>query len=146
DEDRGDAAFAQAVAGKRVVLGYAFRFDGAPSGAADCGLQPLPLAVVSAGEPPGGALFHPVGAVCNVPAFTRAVSASGFLNVAPDSDGVLRRVPLIMESGGSLFPSLALAAFSVYQRQSPAQIRLSGRDAVGLRVGTETVPLEGPGF
>ena len=39
-----------------------------------------------------------------------AAGASGFLNAAPDPDGLLRRVPLLIELGGRVYPSLSLAA------------------------------------
>src|SRR4030067_793564 len=75
-----------------------------------------------AGLPPAPLLPQPAG-------------HSGFFNVAPDPDGVLRRVPLVIRHGGVLYPNLALAVY----------LRARGGD-VGLEegpAGGEAVLLEG---
>ena len=59
---------------------------------------------------PVASLFAGTGAVCSVPALGRAAAASGALNASPDSDGVLRRVPLLVTLDGRIYPSLGLAA------------------------------------
>src|SRR5260221_4927108 len=141
EEDRGDEILAGGLAGNPVVVGYAFRFDGVSSA---CDLQPLPLAVVGPNESWGPGFFHPSGALCNVPQISKAAAGAGFLNAAPDSDGKLRRVPLVMEYGDRQYPSLALAAFNVYRRGSPMQLILNAREASRLRLGAQVVRLEGP--
>ena len=40
--------------------------------------------------------------------FSQAAAGSGFFNISPEADGILRRVPLIMEHKDTLYPSLAL--------------------------------------
>ena len=45
-----------------------------------------------------------------MPRLARAAGASGFFNVVPDRDGMLRRVPLLIGYRGGVYPSLALAA------------------------------------
>jgi len=75
---------------------------------------------------------------------SKAAAANGFLNAAPDSDGKLRRVPVVMESGDRQYPSLALAAFRVYRHASAIELTLNAREASRLRVGAQVVRLEGP--
>ena len=48
--------------------------------------------------------FHATGAVCSLPELTEAAGAQGFLNAAPDSDGILRRVPLLVRFGDGTYP------------------------------------------
>src|SRR5262249_20193193 len=129
-EDRGDDALASVLTGNPVVVGYAFQFDGAASA---CELQALPLAVLGPNEAWGPAFFHAAGALCNAPPISKAAAGAGFLNAAPDSDGKLRRVPLVMEYGERQYPSLALAAFNVYRRTSAMQLCLNAREASRLR-------------
>src|SRR5262245_4316041 len=43
---RSDALFADALSGGRVVLGYAFTFDGSPNPPSKCVLQPIGLALI----------------------------------------------------------------------------------------------------
>ena len=54
--------------------------------------------------------FRATAAVCNIPVIARAAERSGFLNAAPDRDGILRRVPLLAEFDGRLYVHLALSA------------------------------------
>ena len=96
----------------RVVLGYALTFDeSVESGPSACVQHPLGLAIIRRGdEQPDDPFFRATGAICSLPILTQAAGASGFLNAAPDPDGVLRRVPLLLELDGRVYPSLALAA------------------------------------
>ena len=93
-----DAALAKSLRGGRVVLGYAMTFDGAHHSSRTCVRHPVGLAVV---QPPddqvGEPFFHATGAVCNLESLSDAAGMSGFLNAAPDPDGILRRVPMLVE-------------------------------------------------
>ncbi|HEY6509151.1 MAG TPA: CHASE2 domain-containing protein, partial [Vicinamibacterales bacterium] len=104
-----DQMLADTLEGGRTVLGYAMRFDEGAEGSGSCVQHPLGLAVVT---PPGhdtSPLFHATGAICSLPILNKAAGRSGFLNAAPDADGILRRVPVMMEVDGQIYPSLALA-------------------------------------
>src|SRR5215470_9789198 len=92
-----DAALAAALKHQRVVTSYAFTFDGYAR-SAGCVLHPLhAVQVIGIGEAaPPKHLFHPSGVICSLSVLDRAAVASGFLNVSPDSDGIIRRVPLLM--------------------------------------------------
>jgi adenylate cyclase len=92
-----DERLASTVGTARVVLGYAFSFAGGPASPWSCILHPLDAALVQTpGQPsPIDRLFEPSGAVCNLPVLASAAKASGYLNVAPDLDGTLRRLPLV---------------------------------------------------
>jgi adenylate cyclase len=122
-----DRALAQALSGVPAVLGYQFDF-GAPRVRA-CVLHPLPAAIRSDGGTDGSmGLFDAPGVVCNLPVLSRAAGSSGFFNVTPDADGMLRRVPLVIRHKGALYPSLALAVY----------LRARGGDAV-LEAGPEGI-------
>ena len=149
DEDRGGAAtredaLAGAMAGKPVVVGYAFRFDAGLPADPPCRFSALPVTAIG----PEGAwergFFHATGVLCSAPAISEAAAGNGFLNAAPDSDGRLRRVPLVIDYGVRQYPSLALAAWSAYRRVSSVQLNLTAREASRLRAGTQVVRLEGP--
>jgi PAS domain S-box-containing protein len=141
-----DEVLAEALSGKPAVVGYAFRFDRDTAGPSACSVASLPLAVASPKDPWGAAFFHATGAVCSVPAISRAAAANGFLNAAPDSDGKTRRIPLVIESGGRYYPSLALAALNVYRPVSTMLLATDAGGARRLRLDRQAVPLEGPSF
>lgn len=107
-----DARLSASLGASNAVGGYYFNFaatSGAPN--SSCLLHPVPSMTP---EPrTGEGHFHAAPqAVCNVPSIAQALSGSGFLNAAPDSDGLLRRVPLFVEHGAAVYPSLALATVS----------------------------------
>jgi PAS domain S-box-containing protein len=141
-----DEVLAEALSGKPAVVGYTFRFDRDTAGLSACSVASLPLVVASPKDPGGAAFFRATGAVCSVPAISRAAAANGFLNVAPDSDGKTRRIPLVIESGGRYYPSLALAALNVYRPVSTMLLATDARGASRLRLDRQAVPLEGPSF
>jgi HD-GYP domain-containing protein (c-di-GMP phosphodiesterase class II) len=139
-----DEQLAAALRGRGVILGYGLTFDaGAPS-TRPCALRPLGIAVI---QPPGEArsepYFHATGAVCNLPALAQAAAGSGFLNAVPDADGILRRVPLIAELDGRVYPSLALAAVTASTGDEHPALQVSNVNASTLTIGGLTVPLDG---
>src|SRR5688572_22531834 len=96
--DVPDAQLADVLRKGRVVLGYAFTFKDEGARPASCVRHPLALAMIQPGgssvDPPA---FQATGAICNLPVISEAAGASGFLNAVPDADGMLRRIPLLIE-------------------------------------------------
>jgi PAS domain S-box-containing protein len=138
-----DEALAGVLRGNPVVIGYAFRFDASSSDPAVCQIRPLAGAVAGPESSAASGFFHPSGALCNAPQVYSAASDAGFMNAVADGDGKVRTLPLVMQFGNQLYPSLALAAFDVFLHGPDMQLRLKARESSWLRVGTETVPLEG---
>ncbi len=137
-------SLAAAIKGQPAVAGY-FPSIGNRAGAARaCDVEPLPLAVATPDDSASGAFFHASGAVCTVPEISRAAAGNGFLNVAPDSDGVLRRVPLVIEQQGRYYPSLPLAALVALRRPDSIGLVASAHGASRLLLGDQTISLEGP--
>lgn len=144
--DNDDARLAEALHGRGVVLGYGLTFDEDETRGQDCGVDPLSIAIInSGGAAPGQPLFRPTGAVCSLPALVRAAPASGFLNAAPDRDGILRRIPLLVERDGLVYPSLALAAVTSISGARNTVLRASNDDSSLLTHGGTQVPLDGKG-
>src|SRR5690349_3941897 len=108
-----DRAFADAIRGHAVVLGYVFR---APTGqeSLDPGLPgPVLIDKVTASQfsvPfPHAEAFTP-----NVPELREASPHTGFFDLPTlDADGVVRDAPLMQEYRGQLYPSLALEVLRV---------------------------------
>jgi CHASE2 domain-containing sensor protein len=140
-----DEALAAAIAKAPVVAGFAVTFDRRPPGAppSACALHPLEPVRRDLGAATLR-LFSGTGAVCSVEALTRAARASGAMNASPDSDGVLRRLPVMVSLDGRTYPSLALAAVHL---AAPGTVVLeSGRDGTGrLRLGRHSIAVDGAG-
>lgn len=135
-----DRALADALAGGPFVLGHQFDFEAARG--ESCVLHPLRGAVRSDGNAESAVgMFDAPGVVCNLPALSRAAGASGFFNVTPDSDGVLRRVPLVIRHRGVLYPSLALAVY-LRSRGGDALLETGPEGVEALRLDDRRIPLD----
>jgi len=150
EPDRGaehtDDVFADALRAGGVVLGYGLTFDDEPGDRRNCRMHPFPVAVVQAGgEAESSPLFRATGAICSLPTLADAAGASGFLNAAPDSDGILRRVPVLAEFDGNVYPSLALAAVTAATRTKGALLRAATVNSASLQLANHEVPLDARG-
>jgi CHASE2 domain-containing sensor protein len=139
-----DAILARALLEGHVVLGYALTFTGADSGHRECVLHPLGVPLL---QPQGGAadapFFRADGAICSLPALARAAGRSGFLNAVPDFDGILRRVPLVIEYEGNTYPGLALAAVLAATGAKTVALEANNENTTSLALTTGVVPLDG---
>lgn len=143
-----DQQFADSLKGRRVVMGYYFRHDQAPTAP----VGQLPAAALAPGsfEPSGVGAVVANGYTANLPELQGAAEAGGFFNASPlvDADGAYRRVSLLQAYGGALYESLGLAVARLALRE-PAVALVHEQDDVSapealesLRVGDRRVPLD----
>jgi adenylate cyclase len=79
-----------------------------------------------------------------LPLLMKAADGSGFLNAVPDSDGMLRRLPMLIERDGQLYPSLALSTAIAATGAHPVALRIQNINAASLVLDTGAeVPLDG---
>ena len=141
-DDAGDRDFASVLRDGAVVLGYAFTFKDTMS-PAPCATHQLPIAMVQpAGVTMDWPAFRATGAICSLPILAHAAVSSGFLNAVPDPDGVLRRIPLLIQYGGQVHPSLALAAVMSATGSRAVGLRTINVNSVSLVLDTGFVPLD----
>ncbi len=127
-----------------VVLGYAATFDAVSGERRPCVLHPIGLAIIQPGEHTNESpFFRATDAVCSLPSLAQAAGRSGFLNAVPDSDGILRRVPLLVDFDGRVYPSLALAAVAAATDARSVALRLANVNASVLTIDNRAVPLDG---
>ena len=141
-----DVALADAVRGGRVVLGYGLTFDSPTSRSDRCVLHPLTLPVLQVGDDESPiALARATGAICSLPALATAAGASGFLNAVPDADGILRRVPLLIEYEDRIHPGLALAAVLAATGARDVALRVSVAATGTLTIDDRRIAIDGNG-
>ena len=139
-----DGVLAETLRTGGVVLGYALTFDRVPAGSSACVRHPLGLAIIRRGdELADDPFFRATGAICSLPILTQAAGASGFLNAAPDPDGLLRRVPLLVELDGRVYPGLALAVVIAATGARDIALRVANVNTVFLMLDNRHVPLDG---
>ncbi|MGZ3537898.1 MAG: CHASE2 domain-containing protein [Thermodesulfobacteriota bacterium] len=110
DFRNSDRRLADSLSRGNIVLGYQFLFEEGP-GSRNCLLHPLHVNRLGhlREEESWGFFIEARGVSCNLQMLSQAAGGSGFFNISPDRDGILRRAPLIIEHQGKFYPSLALA-------------------------------------
>jgi adenylate cyclase len=135
-----DRTLSATLAGGPFVLGYQFDFDSVRGDG--CVMHPLRAAVLSGGGKGGSeGLFDAQGVICNLPILSKAAGASGFFNVTPDPDGVLRRVPLVIRHKDALYPGLALAVY-LRARGGDTVVETGRKGSKDCGLNDRTIPLD----
>ena len=142
-----DARFAAAMRGRPVVLGYYFNSEERAVRA-----NALPRPVLPRGTFGGRDVHFPPwqGFTGNLGRYVSSASAAGHFNPWVDSDGVLRRVPLLAEFDGQYYEALSLAVLRTYYATrlgappavEPGYPAQRPRDLEWLSVGPLTIPVD----
>ena len=74
------------------------------------------------------------GIIANVPAIENAAAGVGIINTFPEVDGVVRRMPLLIASGGKLYPSLAMETLRVASGDTTFQVKLNENGVEKMRI------------
>jgi adenylate cyclase len=138
-----DEQLAETLREGRVVLGYAMTFDPPRAGQVPCVLHPIGLAIMRRDDSTEEPFFQATGSICNLPVLSHAANASGFMNAAPDPDGLLRRIPVLMAREGHIYPSLGLTAVKSITGARDVSLQVANVNASSLVMGDRRVPLDG---
>jgi adenylate cyclase len=138
-----DLLLAGAISRSQAVLGYQFLFE-EPAAVRDCLLRPLNLTGVTSASGSGYFPYSASHVTCNLTLLSKMSQHSGFFNVTPDNDGILRSVPLVIEYENHLYPCLALAC--VMKSLNLHQVGLiKDFDDYALTLGRTVAPLNSKG-
>jgi adenylate cyclase len=74
------------------------------------------------------------GIIANVPDVEFSAVGNGITNSWPEVDGVTRRIPLVVESGGTLYPNVTMEVLRVIAGDPSFQIKLSPMGVDKLRI------------
>ncbi len=139
-----DARFAAAMRGRPVVLGYYFNSEERAVRA-----NALPRPTLGKGTFQGRRVdfYQWTGFTGNLDAYVNSAAAAGHFSPIVDSDGVLRRVPLLAEFDGQYYEALPLAVVRTFYANrlgaSPAvEPVYHGADLEWLRVGPLAIPVD----
>ncbi len=83
--------------------------------------------------------------VTNLGQLTEAAESTGYFNIFPDPDGVVRRIPLAIQCGGDVYSPLAVQAIWNALDRPPLSVIVSGYRIVGIKIGTTLVPTDANG-
>lgn len=139
-----DILLAETLTGGPFVLGYEFLFGDETSHIPKCSLQPLQVISVQKPVDHNASLpfYAARGVVCNLERLSDAVSFSGFLNGRADADGRLRRLPLVIQFGDSLYPNLALAALLPLAKDRTITLHEKTGEQAYLVLADNAIPID----
>ena len=131
-----DEQLAAAIAAAPVVLGFAA--ENASGGMPG----PVRARFAFAGDDPEDFVPSFAGGVSSLPALSRRAPGLGAVNWIPVRDQIVRRAPLLLSIGGTLYPSLPLETLRLALGETTIFVRSSGGSGVwsfGERTGIDTV-------
>jgi adenylate cyclase len=114
-----DAVLAEAFRKSRVVVGE----SGLPVPAAEPGGAQAPIGIATMGADARPFLLNFPGLLRNVPVLEQAASGRGLFTIRPERDGIIRRVPVVMQAQGAIMPSLTLEMLRVASGSNTVLIR-----------------------
>ena len=140
-----DALLAEVLVRGPFVMGYKFL----ASGGGRLLPGPTPVNVITlrdSGSPDAAVdLAGAIGLVAPLPVFSEKIKRSGFVNVSPDADGIIRRIPLLMRFGDRMYPSLALATVMQAVNAEKIFLKVSPLGTESLRLKDTVIPLDASG-
>ena len=121
----GDIAFIETIAGNGVVI--------AQTGSTQTDRNAVPRGVAKIGDPLPY-LFEWPGMLGPIPLLGMNADGVGVVNTAPEIDGVVRRVPLIMRVGDETYPSLAVEVIRLATGAPSYQIKAGAGGVEKIRI------------
>jgi len=146
-----DGRFAETIQKYPVILGYYFNFVSAGEQASKIGELPAPTFVKGTFKGKRVAFLQADGYGGNIPQLRSSALGSGHFNPVNDPDGVVRRVPMLIEHDGAYYDSLSLEMVRHLLGSNEITPRFEkpafgGKDYSGLewlQVGDKLVPVDG---
>jgi adenylate cyclase len=136
-----DQIFADAIQHSRVVLGE--------SGLSQVVTQldkTLPVTgLAMLGEDPQHFMFKFPGLLRNTPVLEKAAAGHGLLTINPESDGIIRRVPMVLQAQGLTMPSLSYEMLRVITGTDTIFIKSDQTGIKSVGVKGFQIPTDGNG-
>ena len=134
-----DRIFADAIRKSRVVLGE----SGGLEVHSDLDKELPVTGFAMLGEDPDPFIFKLAGLLRNVKVLEEAAAGRGLFTIVPERDGIVRRVPMIMDAQGERMPALSFEVLRILGGSGTIMIKAdqSGIDSVvlqGLRLRVPT--------
>src|ERR1700733_9282667 len=134
-----DQVLADAIKQSRVVVGQAGSAIPTPKSPAEMKLQ---TGFAVRGPNPAPYLVTFSGLLRNVLPIEEAAAGRGLFSINPENDGIVRRVPVVMEAQGALVPSLTMEMLRVVSHSSTILVRVNEAGVQSVAVPGLEVPTD----
>jgi len=96
--------------------------------------NPVPRGIATIGTPWQPWVYNYKGAVGPIESFTKSAIGVGMMLIAPEGDGVVRRMPLVVQIDGQLYPSLSMEILRVAAGDLSYQMKTGEGGIEALRI------------
>ena len=127
DRAGGDSDLEKSLGSGGIVISQTPTAQSRPADAARRGFAAI-------GDDPAPWLYTWNGAIAPLPAFAGNADGVGLLAVAPERDGVVRRLPMLARIGNTLYPSLVLETLRTAAGDPSYQIKTSEAGVEAVRI------------
>jgi adenylate cyclase len=134
-----DLKFGKSFEGKDDVLGITFLMTDEK-----VGLLPKPMLSLTKNQM-GVGLINASGYLASIPVISSVAKNGGFINVYSDSDGIIRRVPILIRYQNNLYPSLAFSAVQLYLLSQVNLVTANYNSTMkleGVKLGDYVIPTD----
>lgn len=134
-----DEVLAYVLANSPTISGYLFNFEAVVKK----GIEPNISAIIIEKNKQDSE-FLPVakGLVSNIPLLQKKSFSSGFFNTIPDSDGIVRSVPLAVRYDESIYPSLSLEMIRLILGSKKVVFNYSDIGINSIGIGKVSIPTD----
>ncbi len=135
-----DRVAANAVANSPTILGYIFALEN--DGMKPIGAPNVAAIVAEKNKPEVEFLASAHRAVMNTKIIQEAGYSSGFFNTIPDSDGIVRSIPMVLKYENRPFPSLSLEMIRAASGYKKIDVYYDENGVQGVVMGEMEIPTD----
>ncbi len=135
-----DKVAAKSIANSPTILGYIFALD--DDGIKPSGAPSVAAIMIEKNKPKSDFLASPHRAVLNVPIIQENAYSSGFFNTIPDSDGIVRSIPMLMKYDGVVYPALSLEMIRAISGAKKIEVYYDELGVKGIAMGKLEIPTD----
>lgn len=135
-----DDVLGDTIAQTPTIVGYVFALN--DDGIAPEGHPKSSAVIIEQNKPENSYLIKPHRAILNVSQIQKNAYSNGYFNTVPDSDGIVRSIPLVMEYNGVIYPSLSLEMMRLVLEQTKITLQYDERGISQILLGELAIPTD----
>lgn len=135
-----DDVLGETIAQTPTIVGYVFALN--DDGISPEGRPKSSAVIIEQNKPENSYLIKPHRAILNVSQIQKNAYSNGYFNTVPDSDGIVRSIPLVMEYNGVIYPSLSLEMMRLVLEQTKITLQYDERGISQILLGELAIPTD----
>ncbi len=133
-----DVHLAKSLQSAPIIAGYTFNME---SNDTKGKVAHIPGLIIERNKQ-GASIRCASGVISNIPILQESAYSSGFFNVFPDEDGIIRSIPLLIGYQENLYPSLALEMVRYLYHEDKVIVQYTQDGVVSVAIGEREIPTE----